>query len=467
MILRIGIKSISLVIVVLTILFISPQQKAIAATFSMTVCPHGMGNCGDNANPGSKGNQSPAHTTRQVTIIIRDQNNVQKSTGQGNLTYNTSGGNFQGTADISGLANGVYLVFVHMDGFLTKQVPGFFTITGATLIIPSISLVAGDVNNDNHLDILDYNILISCFGSKQTTSSCTSIPSTQTSGADIDDTGIVDGVDYNLFLRELSVQSGDGGNPNPTPQPTGTNPSTQPTTPQPTGNTSPTPTNNPNAPSHFNTLPVGATLPSEAQCAAWVKKTPENRPENTAANKINEYAKGVRTSGTEVGEDAPELESKITGNFTGTTDEILQWAACKWGFDEDNVRAEAVQESQWLQSCLGDSQGDQTQPETNGNSSVGIMQVKGANIPPTFPGTWPMAYESTSWNVDYTLAIRRTCFEGKETWLGNGYSGGDEWGCIGRWFSGDWMSSGAQDYINQVKDHLNNKDWENVLGSGC
>ena len=41
----------------------------------------------------------------------------------------------------------------------------------------------------------------------------------------------------------------------------------------------------------------------------------------------------------------------------------------------------------------------------------------------------------------------------KETWLGNGYSAGDAWGCIGRWFSGDWYGS-SQNYINTVKSHL-------------
>ena len=40
---------------------------------------------------------------------------------------------------------------------------------------------------------------------------------------------------------------------------------------------------------------------------------------------------------------------RVTGNFTGTTDEILQWAACKWGIDEDLVRAQVAIESWWDQ----------------------------------------------------------------------------------------------------------------------
>jgi len=150
-------------------------------------------------------------------------------------------------------------------------------------------------------------------------------------------------------------------------------------------------------------------------------------------------------------------EEKVTGNFSGTTDEILQWTACKWGADEDFVRAQAVQESWWRQSQLGDCQGGSV-PQTNGCQTVGILQVKGANLPPTHPGTWPYAYQSTAFNADYTLAVWRACFEGKETWLGNGYSAGDAWGCIGRWFSGDWYGN-SQNYINSVKSHLANKTW--------
>lgn len=58
------------------------------------------------------------------------------------------------------------------------------------------------MNKDNQLDIQDYNILLSCFDSKFNTSTCIS------KEADLDDDGTVGGADYNLFLRELSVQRG-------------------------------------------------------------------------------------------------------------------------------------------------------------------------------------------------------------------------------------------------------------------
>jgi hypothetical protein len=43
------------------------------------------------------------------------------------------------------------------------------------------------------------------------------------------------------------------------------------------------------------------------------------------------------------------LLARVDGQFTGTTDEILQWAACKWGLPDDLIRADAVVESTWFQ----------------------------------------------------------------------------------------------------------------------
>lgn len=62
----------------------------------------------------------------------------------------------------------------------------------------TISAVEGDVNNDGKVDILDYNIIVSCFSEKAATSSCT-----QKDDADVNKDGKVDGVDYNIFLRAI------------------------------------------------------------------------------------------------------------------------------------------------------------------------------------------------------------------------------------------------------------------------
>ena len=95
----------------------------------------------------------------------------------------------------------------------------------------------------------------------------------------------------------------------------------------------------------FTTLPPGSPLPSDAVCAASVRRSPwEPRPENSIANNTNLYAQGYRLT---VDSDLKHYgyQKRVTGDFTGTTDEILQWGACKWGIDADLVRAEAQQES--------------------------------------------------------------------------------------------------------------------------
>ena len=43
------------------------------------------------------------------------------------------------------------------------------------------------------------------------------------------------------------------------------------------------------------------------------------------------------------------LRPRVTGAHVGTTDENIQWAACKWGISDNVLRAIAVRESTWTQ----------------------------------------------------------------------------------------------------------------------
>ena len=62
-----------------------------------------------------------------------------------------------------------------------------------------IALISGDINQDNSMDILDYNILMSCYGSK----ACS-----YKTNSDLNDDGVVDGIDYNIWLRNSQTQHG-------------------------------------------------------------------------------------------------------------------------------------------------------------------------------------------------------------------------------------------------------------------
>jgi autotransporter family porin len=211
----------------------------------------------------------------------------------------------------------------------------------------------------------------------------------------------------------------------------------------------PTPPPAPSPSGRFETLPPGTPLPGDAECAARVRPAPEVRPSNAVPN----ATRGVS---------ANDVYPRVTGDFTGTTDEILQWAACKWGIDEDIVRAQIVKESWWQMSANGDN-----------GESWGLGQVRVPYHQSAFEND--NARRSSAYNVDYTYAVWRACYEGELGWLntverGRQYAAGDEWGCLGVWFSGRWYTEAAITYIEGgptngygdvgVRQHLQRRTWE-------
>ena len=201
----------------------------------------------------------------------------------------------------------------------------------------------------------------------------------------------------------------------------------------------------------FATLPVGAALPSGGECTARVRPAAEIRPENATENNRRGSRANANTRS-----DWSQF-SRVDGDFVGTTDEIIQWAACKWGIDEDIVRAQVVKESGWYQNG----------PPGDNGESWGLGQVRDTAHPSAFQFA-VNARTSSAYNLDYTYASWRACYEGVYTWLNtverNGtYDRGDVWGCVGLWFSGRWYV-GNDAYLNQsgagVRWHYDNKTWQ-------
>lgn len=188
----------------------TPTSNSSETNFSLTIGLHDIGLAGDNANQSSQGNMQPQHAVRKITVIVLDTNDQQINQQTGTISFNTNSGVYSGIVAMKNLPTGRYLVKLHVDGFLTKLLPGMQAITaGQVTTFPSIFLINGDITNDNQLDILDYNMIVSCFGDKLHSPSCVNPPSPQSQGSDLNDDGVVDGTDYNIFLRELSVQKGD------------------------------------------------------------------------------------------------------------------------------------------------------------------------------------------------------------------------------------------------------------------
>jgi autotransporter family porin len=203
-----------------------------------------------------------------------------------------------------------------------------------------------------------------------------------------------------------------------------------------------------NGSSTSGTRPVGSPPLSDADAAALVHHSSwEPRPQNGAADS---YVPSADELAAWRAQDDWAWKAIPTGNFTGTTDEIIQWAAAKWGFDPDVLRAVATQESWWKQSMVGDN-----------GISFGLMEIKSTD----YHGTFPLSQESTAFNVDYYAGQLRWCYDGNVSWLnsvsGNGatYGPGDLWGCVGFWYSGRWHDAGAESYIAKIKQYLADHTW--------
>ena len=224
---------------------------------------------------------------------------------------------------------------------------------------------------------------------------------------------------------------------------------------------------------YFHTLPPGAKLPSGAECARLIRglSSHEARPMNAQFNRATgkNVSPGFFPSGDSP--QAAELAPLITGDFTGTTQEILEWAACKWGIDQDVVFAQAAVESSWQQAKLGDWTANvKLCPPGHGlgadgtpgecPQSYGILQNRYSSE----ESVWPSIAVSTAMNVDAAYAIWRSCYDGFEVWLNDGpnsqpYRAGDLWGCVGRWFAGNWYTPEADGYIDLVKKFVSERIW--------
>lgn len=192
--------------------------------------------------------------------------------------------------------------------------------------------------------------------------------------------------------------------------------------------------------------PVGAAPLSDAAAAARVHPSAwEPRPDNVQADHTVPTALQLQLFHRR--SDMP-YQSYVTGDYTGTTDEILQWAAAKWGFSARLFRAVATVETWWHQSFVGD-----------GGSSFGLMQVR---VP--YHCCLPFIRTSTAFNADYYGAILRAYYDGRQTFLqqvehGRDYRAGDLWGSVGVWASGRWHMGTSDSYVDQVKQRLADRIW--------
>jgi hypothetical protein len=273
----------------------------------------------------------------------------------------------------------------------------------------------------------------------------------------------------------------------------------------------------PRSSGYFHLLGAGAwsRLPGDHLCATQIhRSTWEPRPVNAKPNAFMPNAAAVhralrtRPRNTTGAYDArwdSWLLPRVDGQFKGTTDEILQWGACKWGLPDNLLRSIAVRESTWYQyptyssgQCVtnwgcGDpfgqvdsatvtfchnlarfgydyqrDYGEGLCPKTY--SIVGIMAWQAPNwgrMPGNQNGTFPYSRNSTAFAVDYLGAYLRGCVEGWEVWLDHtgthDYGPNKLWGCVGSWYSGGWHDAAANDYIRNVRAEWKSQPWRQLL----
>jgi len=175
-----------------------------SAKLNLSLLLDGLGTAGDNTAPtlNTFSNKTPKTPTRNVSVHIVSP--TSQTTYTGTVQYNPSTGTFDSGNNpitiLSPFNTGNYAIYVTVPFYLTRLVAGIQQFHLDTTLSIKARLVAGDAINNNRLDLLDWNQLLTC-QNKTPSGSCL--------GADVNDDGAVNQIDDNLFLREFGVEYGD------------------------------------------------------------------------------------------------------------------------------------------------------------------------------------------------------------------------------------------------------------------
>ncbi|OGH53762.1 MAG: hypothetical protein A3G15_03765 [Candidatus Levybacteria bacterium RIFCSPLOWO2_12_FULL_40_10] len=170
---------------------LSPNQSSIALTIKLA-------GIGSNTSLGQ--NNNPVKTSLPVEIQVFNLNSHKIKDVGGNLIFDSATASFKGTVFLgSDLTESAYVFKVRLNNALWKAITSQIT-PGQTTNLPEKELISGDLDQNNELNLLDYNALISCYGSK----SCSNKEK-----ADLNLDGKVDELDLNIFYAALAKRTGD------------------------------------------------------------------------------------------------------------------------------------------------------------------------------------------------------------------------------------------------------------------
>jgi len=174
---------------------------------ALTVSLPGIGSGQDASTSGTTGNNmNPKRTTRQGQMQIFNMNNEQVKSSAVSFTYSASGsaqqtGVYTSTVNIDGISPGTYYIKLSMDNTLFTQVSGVITLKEGNNTVPRVTLIPGDLNQDNNLNMSDHSIFVGCYGKKE-------CPADEKTRSDFNDDGVIDGKDYNILIRAFAIRAG-------------------------------------------------------------------------------------------------------------------------------------------------------------------------------------------------------------------------------------------------------------------
>jgi hypothetical protein len=235
---------------------------------------------------------------------------------------------------------------------------------------------------------------------------------------------------------------------------------------------------------------------SDAAAAALITREPETRPYNSRPYTLrgrrypaaNDYVpsagqlRSYRHSRTSLGQPVLQFNPYVRyvdgrdGIPHPSTDDLIQWAAHKWGIPENWLRAEYVLESYWNQFQLGDDTSVSVRsywrypyqsriPDTTRvYQSLGITQVRWTPSGTVGPGTEPLRWRSTAFNLDDQAATLRLYYDNpsgaRTAWGDNTYAPCEKWRSVGGWYSPyPWGNSRQAAYVSTVRGNLARREW--------
>ena len=151
-------------------------------------------------------NPNPQRPQRKLVFDVYDADNARVFIGNipNLLAFDQATGLFGGqinTGNFPATQSAQYFVKVKFDNSLFRQSTGIITIQkGTNTTVPITRLISGDLNQDNEISLLDYNIMLTCL----LNSSCE-----EKFVADLNDDGKVSEVDLNILYAGFARRIGD------------------------------------------------------------------------------------------------------------------------------------------------------------------------------------------------------------------------------------------------------------------